>query len=771
MKGKSIASILLALAAGTLVLAGCDQQGTTSTGGSESDPPISGSESDPPISGSEGVAVPKEIQNGSFEEGLAGWTTSGTAFDEGDVTDAEMFEDGQAVVREGAHHYAGATESLPSFIGTMTSAPFELSGIGMLELRIGAMKDKENVYIEFFLASDTEFASPLSFKKNGGETEVAKLTNDDFDGVGVLSSMIVNVVDLREHLGEEIVVRVTDNARGTRYEDYAFVNLDGIRTIQNSQEMADALQEREDQLALLQQEPIDQDPPVTELRNGGFEEGMSYWLSVSGTAFRQNEEDMLWDSNGKYWGTRDYFGEGEKFLTTFNNESLTGTLRSEKFLVEDQGEGKSYASFLLGAAAQSSCYIAVNDGTTGQEILRQGNPVFSDPALAEGLVRFYVDLSDHIGETLYFTIVDNAPAGPFGAIEADDFNINLSEQEVIEGIAADRAWAETCPDSIAQPAYVSAYNGGISYPLAGEAPSFVHEGEHAYQVTRNPGAFDATSLLRSVVAKDDYTATSAIKLAIESVTKDGEPASFEDYSSVTLEEGDYVFTMSAEDAYGQKATGTVLVICDPDWEASNTIVNGGFETGDLTGWTVTSGNVNVDTAVLADQVWWAEKVPYNKEGEYHFDGWKACGVEAEGYTLRSTDFLLGGSGQISFRMGGNAARVNVRDAGTNQVVASYWNDAFHDGGVAYPSVQNGSRLATMTKYVADLSEHIGKTLYIEIQDAVITGGWAVAFFDEIVTYYETRVSIEGQYDTVHEESVDGSESRETQIPWRAAALL
>ena len=66
--------------------------------------------------------------------------------------------------------------------------------------------------------------------------------------------LIVNVVDLREHLGEEIVVRVTDNARGTRYEDYAFVNLDGIRTIQNSQEMADALQEREDQLALLQQE-------------------------------------------------------------------------------------------------------------------------------------------------------------------------------------------------------------------------------------------------------------------------------------------------------------------------------------------------------------------------------------------------------------------------------------------------------------------------------------------------------------------------------------
>ena len=146
MKGKSILTILMALSAGTLVLAGCDQKGTTSTGGSESDPPISGSE---PV-----AETPKEIKNGSFEEGLAGWNTSGTAFDEGDVVDATVFQDGQAVVRDGDHHYAGATETLASFTGTMTSDPFELSGIGMLELRIGAMKDKENLYIEFFLASD-----------------------------------------------------------------------------------------------------------------------------------------------------------------------------------------------------------------------------------------------------------------------------------------------------------------------------------------------------------------------------------------------------------------------------------------------------------------------------------------------------------------------------------------------------------------------------------------------------------------------------------------
>ena len=198
----------------------------------------------------------------------------------------------------------------------------------MLTLKMGAMADKETTYIEFFLASDATYGTPLTFKKNGGAGEFTRLTNDDYDGIGITSHLIRNVIDLRAYLGENIVVRVTDQARGSNYDDYSFVNLDDIRTVKDTQDMNDLLSEREDQLALLAQEPIDSDPPVVELRNGGFESGADYWLSTSGTAFR-NLESLLEDSGGKYWTDRDYFGEGSKFVTTLAaGEEAVGAMRS-----------------------------------------------------------------------------------------------------------------------------------------------------------------------------------------------------------------------------------------------------------------------------------------------------------------------------------------------------------------------------------------------------------------------------------------------------------
>ena len=579
--------------------------------------------------------------------------------------------------------------------------------------------------------------------------------------------MIRNVVDLRQYAGETIVIRVTDNARGSTYADYSFANLDDIRLVQDSADMTSLLTEREDQLASLSQEPIDSNPPVTELRNGGFESGLDYWANVTGTVFR-NEGSVLEDAQGKYWGTRDYFGEGEKMLTSLNaGEELTGTLRSEKFSVEDQGDGHSYATFLLGAARQSSCYVAVNDGSTGAELLRQTNTAFSDPALAQGMVRYYFDLSEYIGDTLYFTIVDNATSDGFAFIQADDFRINLSAEQVATMVEESRAWATECPDETAKAAYIAAYNGGLSVPLAGVAPIFESEGEYIYEESRAPGAYDFSSILRNVKATDDYTATSEIKLSLVSVTKDGEPYDLE--SDEALADGTYLVTVSAADAFGLTATGIARIYVSEEVTIPNTINNGGFETGDLTGWSVVSGTINESAAVSSASTWWNEQVPYNQGGNYHFDGWAAQSDEAATYTLRSSEFQLGGSGQISFKMGGNAARVSVYSS-SGELIESYSNVGFFDGGVAYPCVANGSRLATMITYVADLSEHIGETLYIEIADTTASG-WAVAFFDDIVTYYESYVDYTAMKDTVTEVNAihNPEESRETEIPWMEAS--
>ena len=41
--------------------------------------------------------------------------------------------------------------------------------------------------------------------------------------------------------------------------------------------------------------------------------------------------------------------------------------------------------------------------------------------------------------SLYFTFVDNAAGGPFGAL-VDDFKVNLSETDVKTGISTLRTW-------------------------------------------------------------------------------------------------------------------------------------------------------------------------------------------------------------------------------------------------------------------------------------------------------------------------------------------
>jgi hypothetical protein len=53
---------------------------------------------------------------------------------------------------------------------------------------------------------------------------------------------------------------------------------------------------------------------------------------------------------------------------------------------------------------------------------------------------------------------------------------------------------------------------------------------------------------------------------------------------------------------------------------SNTIENPGFETGDMTGWTVIDGSAYGSNSVSNETMYWAEGIPYQQEGVYHLNG-------------------------------------------------------------------------------------------------------------------------------------------------------
>lgn len=165
------------------------------------------------------------------------------------------------------------------------------------------------------------------------------------------------------------------------------------------------------------------------------------------------------------------------------------------------------------------------------------------------------------------------------------------------------------------------------------------------------------------------------------------------------------------------------------------VVNGGFETGDLTGWTL-DGEIGVVTNANG---WWNENLPYNKKGAWLFSG---IDHESGKGTLTSSAFTVGGSGYISFMLGGGGnpleCYISIIDAETGEELVRYANRLFNDKGIGI--INNGSNLANMVWYKADLSQYMGRSLKICVVDNA-TNGWGLITVDSFVTYYKNIAGV------------------------------
>lgn len=226
-------------------------------------------------------------------------------------------------------------------------------------------------------------------------------------------------------------------------------------------------------------------------------------------------------------------------------------------------------------------------------------------------------------------------------------------------------------------------------------------------------------------------------------------------------------TDSATDAQETATFNVVVTVIDT---TSNRLINGGFETGDLAGWTHSGGDsISMEGAVISAETYWGEGIPYNQSGNYHFDGWAATNIEANTYSLKSSVFTLGGSGFISFKMGGRTSVLKVYKANGEQI-AEYNNTAYSVG--TFPHVDEGCRQGTMTTFLADLSAYKNEQLYVEICDEG-TSDWGVAFFDEIVTYYKVAPVLSQMSDKVHlnDKTAKDEQEYDYYIPWVEAVNI
>ncbi len=197
------------------------------------------------------------------------------------------------------------------------------------------------------------------------------------------------------------------------------------------------------------------------------------------------------------------------------------------------------------------------------------------------------------------------------------------------------------------------------------------------------------------------------------------------------------------------------------------VENGGFETGDFTGWTLPEGwpadeNGN-PLGLSSDKTYWAEEMPFNQEGNYHLDSWALMPAipEPESWHITSSHFVLGGVGYITVRMGGRTAAVKVFKA-DGTAIGLFRNRHFKDSG--FPSVKKGvgGSWADMATFIIDLHEYIGEELYLELWDEESPGSWAVAFFDNIITLYDEIPDYKTNFDLVK----DGNSTEMVEIQWQ-----
>ena len=194
------------------------------------------------------------------------------------------------------------------------------------------------------------------------------------------------------------------------------------------------------------------------------------------------------------------------------------------------------------------------------------------------------------------------------------------------------------------------------------------------------------------------------------------------------------------------------------------VENGGFETGDFTGWTLPEGwpvdeNGN-PKGLSSENSYWAEKMPINQAGNYHLESWSLQPEipEPEAWHITSSHFILGGAGYITVRMGGASAAVKVFKADGTQV-GYFTNGHFKDS--SFPNIEEGS-WGDMHTFIMDLSEYIGEELYLELWDEEIIGSWAVAFFDEVITLYDEKPNYKENFDTMY----NPAKNMEVQIKWQ-----
>lgn len=150
----------------------------------------------------------------------------------------------------------------------------------------------------------------------------------------------------------------------------------------------------------------------------------------------------------------------------------------------------------------------------------------------------------------------------------------------------------------------------------------------------------------------------------------------------------------------------VLLLVGCQTKNTETFTNGGFESGDLTGWT-SEGNLYQTTDVTDLKIYGDYNRQYYQEGNFHLIG--STDSSRTG-SLTSGTFTIKETGFISFLIAGgfnyNRTYVGLYDANTHELLDKKYNQMFED-----PNHTDG-----YVRVIWDASPFTGKLAYLKVVD-------------------------------------------------------